>query len=364
MRDAIVIGAGPAGGAAALLLARAGWNVTIIEQHRFPRDKVCGESLGAMGVEVLDRLGLLEPLLQRGAVWIRKANIYCTDGQSVNLDLPRAMLGISRQLLDSFLLDEARKAGAIIRQPARCESIKSDARAASVAVRDLQTNSTETIHASYAFVADGKSALALGRPKSTQLLGIKSHWTGYSGERDTIDLFGCDGCYGGFAPIEDGRWNSAYSISAARLRQCGGDIEKLFEQMLREQPRLRWKIAGATRISPWIASPLPRFGVRPNWPPGVIPIGNAAAAVDPIGGEGMALGLRSAELAAEAVMNGGRSFQAHGLRRQYQRIWRGPRIFCRIGALVASSPRFGPACFSLLAGNEALIRGIFTAIGK
>src|SRR5436305_10621130 len=77
MRDAIVIGAGPAGGTAALLLARAGWNVTIVEQHRFPRDKVCGESLGAMGVEVLDRLGLLEPLLQRGATRIRKANIYC-----------------------------------------------------------------------------------------------------------------------------------------------------------------------------------------------------------------------------------------------------------------------------------------------
>jgi len=55
MRTATVIGAGPAGSTAAMLLARAGWSVTLVEQHRFPRDKVCGECLSALGIDVLTR---------------------------------------------------------------------------------------------------------------------------------------------------------------------------------------------------------------------------------------------------------------------------------------------------------------------
>ena len=56
--DALVIGAGPAGTASAILLAQAGWHVIIVEQHTYPRRKVCGECIAAGNLELLDELGI------------------------------------------------------------------------------------------------------------------------------------------------------------------------------------------------------------------------------------------------------------------------------------------------------------------
>jgi len=56
--DAVIIGAGPAGCAAAILLARAGWSVALVEKQRFPRRKVCGECIAASNLPLLDSLGV------------------------------------------------------------------------------------------------------------------------------------------------------------------------------------------------------------------------------------------------------------------------------------------------------------------
>src|SRR3954471_7692062 len=115
MPSALVIGGGPAGSVAAILLGRAAWRVTVVEQHRFPRDKVCGECLSALGADVLERLGLGATLRGAGAVWLHEAIIHAPDGDSATTPLPRPMLGISRHVLDSLLLETARKTGVHIR---------------------------------------------------------------------------------------------------------------------------------------------------------------------------------------------------------------------------------------------------------
>jgi len=95
----------------------------------------------------------------------------------------------------------------------------------------------------------------------------------------------------------------------------------------------------ARRVSPWLASPLPRFGVRSSWPPGVIPIGNAAAALEPIGGEGMGLALRSAELAAEAISTqSGLSLIQQKLQQGFIELWRWRRLLWRGVAMLISRP--------------------------
>src|SRR3954447_13079786 len=123
MLDAVVIGAGPAGSLAALLLARGGWDVTLIEQHPFPRDKVCGECLSALGLDVLRRAGLLDTFRNETPTTLTQASLHAATGESATLPLPSEMWGLSRACLDLRLLDAARAAGALVLQPARCERL-------------------------------------------------------------------------------------------------------------------------------------------------------------------------------------------------------------------------------------------------
>ena len=190
-----------------------------------------------------------------------------------------------------------------VHQPARAESLTPGEGGGppTLAVRDLLSNAVEVTTPALVVVADGKAALSPRPPEPTTDFGIKTHFANVAGPRDAIELFGTSGTYGGLAPIESGRWNAAFSVPAALLRQHRGDMESLFERLVAANVTLRKRMREAERISPWLASPLPRYAVTRDWPARVIAVGNAAAAMEPIGGEGMGLALRSAELAVAAI---------------------------------------------------------------
>src|SRR5690242_19686787 len=105
MQTATVIGAGPAGCIASMMRSRAGWRVRLVEQHRFPRDKVCGECLSSLGFQVLARLGLTESFQQFSAVPMTRALIHSSNGSSIEMALPHPMWGISRIRFDQWLLN-------------------------------------------------------------------------------------------------------------------------------------------------------------------------------------------------------------------------------------------------------------------
>jgi 2-polyprenyl-6-methoxyphenol hydroxylase-like FAD-dependent oxidoreductase len=361
MSSALIIGGGPAGSTASVLLAAAGWRVTLVEQHRFPRDKVCGECLSAVGASVLRRLGLFDEMLSRGAVRVTRTLLHAPAGITVSARLPRPMWGVSRSVLDGLLLDAARGAGARIVQPARCERLSAGPRPA-VRVRDLLTNAVRDLDADFVLLADGKSALLGDRPPAaTADLGIKAHFEHVDGPRDAIELFGLDRCYGGLAPIEGGRWNAALSVPAARVRRHAGDLACLFERLLRENSVLRRRLAGARQLNGWLASPLPRFAVRDDWPERVIPLGNAAAAIEPIGGEGMGLAMRSAELASKTLVSSG---DLTSLKRAYRRLWQTRSRACRTGGALAASPRWSRPAARLLAAVPGPLRAGMALMGK
>jgi flavin-dependent dehydrogenase len=361
MRTVIVIGGGPAGSTASILLASAGWSVTLVEQHRFPRAKVCGECLSALGADVLRRLGLLDSVLARGAVRLDRTLLHAPSGVTVEAPLPRPMWGISRTALDGLLLDAATRAGVLLLQPARCERLTPGERPA-VRVRDVRNNRIDDLDADYVLLADGKSALLDGGPPApTGDLGIKTHFGNVDGPRDAIELFGLADCYGGLAPIEGNRWNAAISVPAARVRRTGGDLACLFAELIGENPALRRRLSAARQIGTWLASPLPRFSVRPHWPQRVIPLGNAAAAVEPIGGEGMGLAMRSAELAAESL---GTSGDLTVLRQRYRRLWAVRSRACRAGGALASTPRWSRPAARLLAAVPGPLRAGMALMGK
>lgn len=364
MPDVLIIGAGPAGCAAAVVLARRGWAVTLVEQHRFPRDKVCGECLSALGVDVLGRLGLVDAFQEAGAVRFDRTTLFAPDGGSIAVDLPRPMWGLSRGTFDLMLLDAARAAGAVVRQPARCEDVAVSPSGVHVRVRDLVSNQVDVLSPSFVLLADGKRALGGGAPPHTGDFGIKAHFVNVDGPRDAIELFAAGGRYGGLAAIEGGRWNAAFSVSGDQLRSIVSDVSAMFDRIVAGNRALARRLRRAERVGGWLAAPLPRFG--PSWdeamPPNVIQVGNAAAAVEPIGGEGMGLALRSGELAAKALAarrGAWTSNDRERLESDYRRLWQTRRFACRAAALAVTSRWFG----ALAGASGAEPPGLQVAMG-
>jgi flavin-dependent dehydrogenase len=195
---------------------------------------------------------------------------------------------------------------------------------------------------------------------------LKAHFANINAPPDAIMLLGARGHYVGVARVTEDRWNVALSVPQERLRACDGDGDRLLEIMMAESSALAAALNGSRRVTEWLAAPLPRFGVAKRWPRRVIPIGNAAAALEPIGGEGMGLAMRSAELATEALLEAERKrveVNVAQLRRNYVNLWNARRLACRVSALAVSNPALAHAVLPL-AESGPLARLAMSWMGK
>jgi 2-polyprenyl-6-methoxyphenol hydroxylase-like FAD-dependent oxidoreductase len=265
--------------------------------------------------------------------------------------------------MDLALLDAARDAGVRIIQPARCESIVNG----QLTIRHLEENRIERANPTWLLLADGKGALLPARPRPTTDFGVKAHFADVAGPRNAVELFGVTGHYVGLAPIEDGRSNIAFSVPAERIETFRGDLEALWQQLLTENPTLADRFRGAHRTGDWLASPLPRFPNPRRRPANVHPHGNAAAPRETIGGEGMGLAMRSAELAAEALDPAARNntpLPTRRLRSEFDRLWRTRRMACRGLARLLSTPSLAGDVVDWARGSESIGRAAMALIGK
>ncbi|MGF1632909.1 MAG: NAD(P)/FAD-dependent oxidoreductase [Phycisphaerae bacterium] len=337
MPTALVIGGGPAGCVAAVALARAGWGVTLVEQKPFPRDKVCGECLSTTAVGVLRRLDLAARL-EPQAVRFTAALLHPRTGRSLRLPLPHEMWGISRHAMDLALVEAAAEAGVTLLQPARCTAVRPGTASSppAVDVTRLPTREVTTLTADAVLTADGTGTTAGTAGRPTGDFGLKAHFRLAELESTAIHLFGVEGSYGGVAAVEGGRFNLAFSVPAKRLKAVRGDLDALFQQLCSENNHLAAAMKLAERTGDWHACPLPRFAPPSAWPAGVWPVGNAAAALEPIAGEGMGLAMRSAELAATYLAAGRSPAELHAA---YVRLWRRKRLLTRVAALLLSRRR-------------------------
>src|SRR5262249_5865900 len=121
--DALVIGGGPAGATAALLLARGGWSVALLERKDFPRRKVCGEYLSATSLPLLARLGVAAAFREPAGPPVTRVGLFA-GRRALSAELPRPAgcggewgRALAREHLDTLLLRAAARAGADIRQP-------------------------------------------------------------------------------------------------------------------------------------------------------------------------------------------------------------------------------------------------------
>jgi flavin-dependent dehydrogenase len=343
--DAIVIGAGPAGSSAAILLARAGWSVALLEASPFPRRKVCGECIAAGNLPLLDALGLGEALRRHAGPELRRVALWSGD-ERITAALPARNNGdspwgrtLGREHLDLLLLEQARATGASVLQPCRALAVHRDPSGACYEIVAAERGVKLTLRAPVLIRAHGswQPPPADGTPgcrerRASDLLGFKASFRNAALDDGLLAVLAFAGGYGGMVIASDGLATLACCIRRDRLAACraeagpaGGKAGEAVEALLlRECRGVREALADASRIGPWLAAGPIRPCVRLRAARGgAFLIGNAAGEVHPIIGEGISMALQSAWLLCRELAGSADAFRCDARgemrRRQIQR---------------------------------------------
>ena len=313
--DAIIVGAGPAGSTAAILLARAGWSVALVEKQRFPRRKVCGECIAASNLPLLDALGVASAFADRAGPALRRVALM-QGPTTLVADLPAADdpqhawgRALGRETLDSLLLDQARRAGARVLQPWSVQSLMGEAGDQRCTLRDTESGLCRVLHAPVAILAhgsweplpDARAQQRLHR-RGSDLFAFKANFRGASLAPGLLPVLCFAGGYGGMVVADQGLTTLACCIRADRLQalrraapgQAAGDV---VEAMLRRECHgVGQALRAARRDGAWLASGPIAPGVRLRCGEPAFRIGNATGEAHPIIGEGISMAMQSAWL--------------------------------------------------------------------
>lgn len=335
MHDAIIFGGGPAGATAALLLARAGWSVVLVERRGFPRRKVCGEYLSGTNLPLFDHLGIGDGFRVLAGPPVTKVALFA--GQTItHADLPRPAGGsaewgraLSREHLDSWLLQQAQKAGAEVRQPYLADALLKEGDIYHCRAREATTGNEISLHAPIVIAAHGSwepGALPTqeARPatSSSDLLAFKAHFLDASLPAGWMPLLSFPGGYGGMVHCDGGRISLSCCIRRDRLTRIrelysGHAGEAVLAHLRHSCDGVRWVLASARPENSWLAAGPIRPGVRLTCRGGIFPIGNAAGEAHPVIAEGISMAMQSAWLLCQLLVQWR---QKHSLKSDLDRV--------------------------------------------
>jgi menaquinone-9 beta-reductase len=362
--DVIVVGAGPGGCAAAYFMAQAGLRVVLIERRMYPVEKLCGEFWSPEGVNILRQMGLQACLEEFPR--LDQVEVSAASGQVWGYGLSQPGMGGTRYRLDPILVDRCRQVGVEVRLGTRVRSITGDLQAGFCL--DTQNDlGAEQWNCRVAVIAYGKQERLrdhdAGPAKSLKpgFVGLKLHIDGEL-KGAAIQLHAFPGGYAGLGRVEGGRFNLCLLVEGETFRAHGANRTVLGNEMMNCNQLLHSRLSGFSLD--WkkaIAVGNLRFGIR-HWSQGQIPyVGDAAAAVTPLCGDGMAMALEGGSLLAPLVRSFcARQLEASEFLRRYHLSCR--RTFAarlRWGMLLQTvllRPALASPCLALLAKMPSLGR--------
>lgn len=304
--DVLIVGAGPAGIAAALTARQRGLSVCVIDKAAFPRDKCCGDGLTTGALRLLERLGLPPSHVASWKV-CRDVVLRSPSGRTVELQLPdngQFAAIASRMDLDAALVDHARARGVLIREGVSFVDITRNG--------DYQvTTSDGVVSARVVIAADGmwspvRKALQPDRaPYLGEWHALRQYAHGVTGPAGSrLYVWFEPDLLPGYAwsfPLADGRVNLGFGILRGSTQKVG-DMKQLWSSVL-SRPHVREALGASAviddKVSAW---PIPARVTSATLSVGdVLFVGDAASATDVLTGEGIGQALLSGMLAGDAA---------------------------------------------------------------
>ena len=369
--DAIVVGAGPAGCAAAIELARAGRSVALVEKAVFPRRKVCGEFLSATSIPVLERLGIAAAWRDLAGPEVRRVALFAGE-RVIEAPMPgEAGYGraLGRDVLDALMRDAAARLGVDVMQPGRAEAhgIVDGLHRLDVAMPDgpvsLAAPAMVAAHGSWE-----RAAIPCPPPRSREpgdMLGFKAHFHGGTMGADLMPLLSFPGGYGGMVWADGGRLSLSCCVRRDRLealRRSGEPAAAAVHRHLLASCRgIREAIGEAALDGPWLSAGPLRPGIRPRHAADVFRVGNVAGEAHPVIAEGISMAVQSGwllgrelagiDLADPTARAAAGARYARAWRRQFAGRIRAAGLFARL----AMRPEAFESLGGVLAAAPALL---------
>ncbi|HEY0428252.1 MAG TPA: NAD(P)/FAD-dependent oxidoreductase [Pyrinomonadaceae bacterium] len=371
----VVVGAGPAGASLAIRLARAGFEVCLVEREKFPREKLCGEFISPECLAHFENLSVLNEMLAVGGDRISQTVFYAPNGKSVSVSsawfdaYSEGALSISRAEMDARLLEKARAAGVeVLEETSAVGLLRDDEKICGVRAKNkigdaFEISADLTIDASGRANVLGKFAEKLKAAESknqkskikNRLVGFKTHLDGVRLEKGRCEIYFFRGGYGGLSYVERNLANHCFLIKAETVKEFNSDVEQILENVIFQNRRARETMQKAKPVYDWLAVSIDGFGVKDlNPAPGLFSIGDAAAFIDPFTGSGMLMALESAEILAKVIAENPNLPEAAAekynilYRRKFQRRLR----VCSLLRRAAFAPRLAKNLISILSLSE------------
>jgi len=326
--DVVVIGSGPAGSATALFLARAGFDVALLDRSSFPRTKACGEYLTPGAVRLLrDEIGVLPELLHQGAARLTRETVV--PHWAAPFGGATAALACPRTVTDAVLREAAQAAGARVFDSISVREILRD----NIGVRGVSGTDRDGMivefRARVTVGADGTRSLlarTLGAVKPIprlQRIALVAHYAAADGDdTDSVNMHlprdGSDACCGVGPPCgPDGTRNVNIVVPLSESPHMAGRRQAYFESRLRAAFPQVWEgVRDTPQSGPLLSVGCFGHHTTRATDDGAVLVGDAATFIHPFTGEGVFFALRGAQMAAGTI---GRALEAedvsrHGLR--------------------------------------------------
>ncbi|MBM4261583.1 MAG: NAD(P)/FAD-dependent oxidoreductase [Deltaproteobacteria bacterium] len=345
--DVAIVGAGPAGSATAITLARRRYSVVLLDREKFPREKLCGDFINPSSWPTLAQLGVAQPIL--AATPERVTRFRITSHLGAEAEVPLGMqdgepvfgVALRRATLDALLLSRAQSEGAMALEPCKVKSLQRVSMGWS-AIGDTPEGECE-IRAKVVIGADGRNSWVAHRQGMAQSSAERGRAVGFQflvtsrhdvAGRVEIHLF--PGGYVGLLGLGRGLVNFCFAVDKSCLEQHGS-LDRLLSSSVRQDPDLNELLGQSERVSAVRSTYPVYFPPRRCYGDALLLVGDAARVSEPVTGEGIYFALRSGLLAGNAVHAG----------------------FCEGNLTATSLRRYAQACqraFALRRGLNAAIR--------